>query len=343
MSYELRIGLLAAICIAVTVWGYKFLKGKNMLVASNYYYAEYNDIDELSATSPVLIRGLRVGTVSEVRLTDDMEGIIATLDIDKGLRIPKNTEALIVNTSIMGGKAVVLDVKGPCSGDDCAKRGDTLPGRVEGILESMFGDQDIEGYVQKIKAGLGDLVTDLSDSLSASASGNEFARTFFTLQQVLLNIEKITGQLGGSMSAYDQKMQSIMGNVDVLSATLAKSNVQIASAISNLDSITTDLKNAQVGTTASATIGSLDTAIANADKAIQEFEALLSNINAGEGSLGMLARDRELYENLNETSRQLSLLLQDFRMNPKRYVNVSVFGKKQKDYEVPENDPASQE
>ena len=129
MSYELRIGLLAAICIAVTVWGYKFMKGKNILNPSNYYYAEYENIDELSSTSPVLIRGLRVGTVSEVRLSEDMKRIIATLDINKGVRIPKNTEALVVNTSIMGGKAVVLDVKSRCEGDACAKRGDVLPGR----------------------------------------------------------------------------------------------------------------------------------------------------------------------------------------------------------------------
>ena len=81
MSYELRIGLLAAVCIAVTVWGYKFMKGKNLLNPTNYYYAQYEDIDELSATSPVLIRGLRVGTVAEVRLTDDMRGIIATSNI----------------------------------------------------------------------------------------------------------------------------------------------------------------------------------------------------------------------------------------------------------------------
>jgi phospholipid/cholesterol/gamma-HCH transport system substrate-binding protein len=146
MSYELRIGLLTAICIAVTVWGYKFMKGKNILNASNYYYAEYEDIDELAATSPVLIRGMQVGTVSATNLSKDMQRIVATLDIDRGIHFPKNTEALVVNTSIMGGKAIVLNVSGPCSGKDCAQRGDTLNGRVEGLFESMFGKQDVEDY-----------------------------------------------------------------------------------------------------------------------------------------------------------------------------------------------------
>src|SRR5690606_37532761 len=97
------------------------------------------NIDELSATSPVLIRGLRVGTVAEVRLGKDMQSIIAKLDINRGIRIPADAEAVIVNTSIMGGKAVVLEIKNPCSDGDCAERGDTLKGRVEGLFESMFG------------------------------------------------------------------------------------------------------------------------------------------------------------------------------------------------------------
>ncbi len=343
MSYELRIGLLAAVCIAVTIWGYKFMKGKNILNSSSYYYAEYEDIDKLSATSPVLIHGMRVGNVKEVRLSDDMKKIIVTLDINKGIHFPKNTEALIVNESIMGGKAVVLDVKGSCKGDDCAKGGDMLPGRVQGFLESMFAYQDIEGYVNKVKAGLGDIVTDISDSLSASGANNEFAKTFRALQGVLVNMDVITRQLSGSMSAYDRKMQSILDNIQTLSGTLAESNMQISSAIANLDTLSGDLKDAQIGTSAHHAINTLDSAIVNADSAIQQFKKLLTNVNNGEGSLGKLAQDKALYDNLTETSRQMSLFLQDFRLNPKRYVNVSVFGKKQKDYAVPDTDPAKKE
>ena len=106
MSYEVRIGLLAAITIAVTVWGYKFMKGKNLLRASNTYYVEYKNISQLTATSPVMIRGLRVGTVTTTKLTDNLDGVIATIDINKDIRIPKGTEAVVVSLSIMGGKAI---------------------------------------------------------------------------------------------------------------------------------------------------------------------------------------------------------------------------------------------
>lgn len=343
MSYEIRIGLLAAICIAVTVWGYKFMKGKNLLNASNYYYAEYENIDELSATSPVLIRGLRVGTVAEVRLSDDMQSIIAKLDINRGIKIPKGTEAIIMNTSIMGGKAVVLDVKEPCTGDGCAKRGDKLPGKVEGLIESLFGGQDIEGYVQKVKAGIGDIVTDVSDSIGASDAGNEFAKTFQALQMVLYNLEGITKQINGSMNVYDRKMQSLLTNVESLSANLADNNAHISSAIANLDALSGDLKDAEIGKSAQNAMQSLDETLAKADRSFTELESLLSRINSNDGTLGKLIKDKELYDNFNESSRQLSILLQDFRLNPKRYVNVSVFGKKQREYELPEDDPAENE
>lgn len=343
MSYEFRIGLLAAISIVVTVWGYKFMKGRNLLNPSNYYYAEYENIDELAATSPILIRGLRIGTVSEVRLSDDMQKIVAKLDINRGIRIPKNTEALVVNTSIMGGKAVVLNVPQPCSGDDCAKRGEMLQGRVQGLFESMFAGQDIEGYLRKIKSGVGEIVTDISDSLSASGASNEFARTFRALQHMLINMEAITKQISGSMHVYDRQMQATLGNIETLTGTLASGNAHIASAIGNLDTFSRDLKDAQIShtiATAHEAIASLDEAITKADKSFQQLEIMLGEINSGDGTLGMLIQDKALYNNFTETSRQLSLLLQDLRLNPKRYVNVSVIGRRQRDYEVPENDPA---
>jgi phospholipid/cholesterol/gamma-HCH transport system substrate-binding protein len=208
------------------------------------------------------------------------------------------------------------------------------------MLESMFADQDIPGYMQQLKSGLGDIVTDISDSLSAQGASNEFAKTFRALQEVLVNLASFTAQLSGSMSAYDRKLQSSLDNLSTFTDALAASDAQITSALANLDTITGDFKNAQLGTSLNTTMTSFDETLAKVDKSFNELEGLLKEINSGQGTLGKLSKDKELYDNLNETSAQLALLLQDFRLNPKRYVNVSVFGKKQKEYEVPEDDPA---
>jgi phospholipid/cholesterol/gamma-HCH transport system substrate-binding protein len=323
------------------------MKGKNLLNASNFYYAKYDNVDQLASTSPVLVRGLRVGSVAKVELSSDMQSIIATLDIQKGMKIPRNTEALVVNVSIMGGKAVVLDIPSPCNGNDCAERGDTLQGRVQGLFESMFGAGDVEEYVQKVKTGLGDVLGDLSDSLGMEGTTNEFAKTFQALQAVLINLEGITNQLNGSMAAYDRKTIQVLNNVESLTGNLAASNAQITSAISNANAVFADLNEANIGQTTAETMNAakdamkeVDAAIASADKSFKQLDKLITELNSKDGTLGLLINDKTMYTNLTESSRQLNLLLQDFRLNTKRYVNVSVFGKKQKEYDLPEDDPA---
>ena len=349
MSYEMRIGLLAAITIAVTVWGYKFMKGKNLLTASNTYYVEYHNVDELTATSPVLIRGLRVGTVAIVELSSDLQSVTATLDIDRGIILAKGTEALVVSTSIMGGKAVVLKTPGPCEGDDCHTPGDYLPGRVQGLFESLLGDSDIDEYVEKAKEGLHEVFGSLTDSLTSPEAASEIAKSFRDIQMILANIEGITRQLNNSMGDYDKRIISTLENVDAFTGMLAENNEEISGTLSNLRKLTDDLSEADMGnklsgimTSAEDAVGSLDATMAKADSALIQINILLADMNSGNGTMGKLLKDEELYNNLNSTAHDLDLLLQDFRLNPKRYVNVSVFGKKQKDYAIPEDDPSRQ-
>jgi len=342
MSYEIRIGLLATICIAVTIWGYKFMKGKNLLKASNSYYVEYTNVDELAETSPVLIRGLRVGSVSEIRLSRDMQTVIATLDINRGIRFPRSTEALVISTSLMGGKAVVLSVTKACT-DDCAEPGTYLKGRVQGVFESILGKSDVED----IQTRIGDIVGTIADSLTSDQASSAIAHSFQDIQAILRNLASITSQLNHSMSAYDSKLLGVLTNLESTTKILADSITGVAAAISNLNELTEEFKTAKIGSRAADAIASVDAVadslqetITNAGQTLEQLTMLLEDINAGKGTLGKLTQDDELYTRLSSTLNNLDRLLQDFRLNPKRYVNVSVFGKKQKDYVLPENDPA---
>ena len=348
MSYEMRIGLLAAIIIAVTVWGYKFMKGKNILLPSNTYYVTYTNVNDLAATSPVFIRGLKVGTVEQIELSDDLSAVTAKLDIRRGIRLAKGTEALVVSTSFMGGRAVVLDIPGPCDGESCHEPGDVLPGRVQGLFESLLGDSDFDEYWDKVKDGVGEMFGTMGDTLNEETA-SQLAVMFRDLQLILSHVEGLTGQLDQNMAAYDTRLKQSLANVEEFTGMLADNNENISNTLDNLNTLSEDLKNADLGGKAAGMVESADDAVAaleatltKADETFEELSRVLEGINNGEGSLGKLANDQELYDNLNNSMKNLDLLLQDFRLNPKRYVNVSVFGKKQKEYAVPEDDPAKQ-
>jgi phospholipid/cholesterol/gamma-HCH transport system substrate-binding protein len=218
------------------------------------------------------------------------------------------------------------------------------------MIESMLGDSDIEEYVEKIKGSISDMFGSVSDSLTNEETASNLAQSFRNIQLILANIEGITAQLDQNMGVYDTELKQSLSNVEQFTAMLAGNNEQISGTITNLNRLTEDLANAELGakvddisSSASAAVQSAEATMQKADETLAELKLLITNINEGEGTLGKLMTDEELFNNLNSTARNLDLLLQDFRLNPKRYVNVSVFGKKQKDYAVPEDDPAMQQ
>ncbi len=353
MSNELKIGILAAIAIAVTIWGYKFMKGKNLLKSSNILYVEYENVDQLTASSPIFIRGLRVGTVESVKLEDDMQTVLAVLDIDKGIRIPKNAVAEVVSTSIMGGRAIDINFDEPCTGNDCADEGDYIRGRVRGTMESVLGTDNIKGLFEDLKEGLGGLAKAVGDSLTAPGADSELAKSVKNLTSTLSNIESITAQLDNSLGNYDRRMLAIMQNVEVVSNGLATSTPQLQETLNNLNSISEDLAEADLKKTlssanrmmenAGSAVDSLQATLSSATQAVDHLATLLAKIESDDGTIGQVLNSTELYDQVLLATTNLQLLLQDFRLNPKRYVNVSFFGKKQKEYVVPGDDPAYEE
>lgn len=340
---------MAIVVIAISVWGYKFLRGKNLLKPTNNYYIRYENVDQLAETSPVLIRGMKVGTVSSVDLGDDMQSIIATIDIKRGIEIPANTVAQIVSTGLMGGKAINLQFDKACSGADCAKPGDFLTGTVRGMFDS-FLDKGENGTLAKVKETIGDILTAVGDSLTSPHADNEIAKTYQQLSLLISNLASITTTFDNSMVTYDRHLKGTLSNLETLTGALAKNQDKIAAAITHLESITKQFDEANIGTNAGAlltdaqtTIKSLDATILEANSSFTALSAVMKELQEGKGSLGKLFKDPTLYDNLSHTTKNLDLLLQDFRLNPKRYVNVSVFGSKQKDYNVPEDDPAFKE
>ena len=349
ISNEFKIGIMAIVVVSLTIWGYVFLRGRNILKSANDYYVRYENIEQLAVSSPVLIHGYPVGTVSSIRLDDDLRTIIATLDIDKGIRIPKDAEAVIISTSIMGGKAIDLRIDGACQGDECAKPGSYIEGRVQGMIEGLFGSGE-GSTMEQAKDRIGGILKAISDTLTSPDSQNEIAKTYTNLSALIRNLSSITHTLDKSMSQYDRHLQGSLRNIEAITGAFARNQDKIASAIQNMESISRQLEQAKLGETAQnanqlivdaqTTMRELNEAVAEAQVSFKNLSAIMTDLQDGDGSLGKLLKDERLYNHALATTRNLELLLQDFRLNPKRYVNVSVFGKKQKEYTVPENDPA---
>jgi phospholipid/cholesterol/gamma-HCH transport system substrate-binding protein len=287
-----------------------------------------------------------VGTVSNVELDDDLSSIIVTLTLEKGLHVPKDVVALIVSTGLMGGKAVELVVSGPCSGDQCAEPGSFLQGKMKGMFDS-FIDTSPGGTLDKVKSNIHDILKTLGDSLTSPTADNEIAKTYTDFSALMDNLAGISGTLNRSMGTYDRHLQASLKNVEIITGSLANNQDKIAQSITHLESITRQLDESKVGenasqliTNANKAVNELSATLKEADKSFTQLAAITTDIQSGQGTLGKFIKDKTLYDNLTRTSKNLDLLLQDFRLNPKRYVNVSVFGKKQKAYDVPEDDPA---
>lgn len=350
LSNETKIGLLTAISIVLLIWGYQFLKGKNILSSSQLFYVEYEDINRLKPSTPVVINGFQVGIVSDIYFTENMETIEVVLDVRDDISIPKNTIAQITSASIMGDKAITLLFDKPCKGNDCAQSGDRLKGTMKGLLGTMIGEPtEVDAYMGAVKNNLGDIVDTLKTKVMGE--GGEGDATMDDLKVIIANLKSTTSQLDRLMAASSSKLTGVLGNMDALSANLKNSNAEITGIINNFNTFSAQLKDADVGKTlakastamdgASDALTSMKTTLASADGAVKDLSAVLQKVNGTEGTLGMLMNDDKMYNDLERTIKNMDFLLQDIRLHPERYRRV--LSKKKMPYEKIESDPAFQE
>lgn len=348
MSKESRIALLAIVAIAILILGYKFIIGKSVLAKSQFFYVKYNNIDQLQVSNPVMINGYEIGSVNDIYLDPvDNTTPIVVLEIQKRIKVPKNSRAELISLGLMGGKAIQLKLNGKCE-DDCAQSGDSLIASSQSLLGSFVGEGEIDEYMTKIKTS----ASQLFDSIAGESGKQEIKKGVQNFERTLENLAQSTTQLNNLLLRNSSKLDRLISNLESVVGNIQKSNTEITNILKNVDLVTSQVQKAD----ASKTIGEFNATLVESKKAIEKLratmqsaDATLNSVNSlikkasdGDGSLARLLEDPKLYQNLSNTSRQLELLLQDLRLNPKRYVNVSVFGKKQKEYQPAENDPALQ-
>ena len=317
LSREIKTGIIVVAGIVALIFGLSYLKSSALFEKSKTFYAVYDDVGGLQPGTKVTINGFNVGNVTDIRFRDGSGKLLVTLTVTNEFEFSSNSIAELFDTGIIGGKGVqivpVLDNAPP------AKSGDTLQ--------------------SKIKPGLTELVQQKLTPLQMKVEG-----AVSNADSLLMNVNQILDdptkkQLQQTIASLNQLVKSFKTSADNLNVLLENNKMQLDSSLKNVSHITSNfsklsdsLVNADLGGTLEQFQGT-----------VGKLNSILVKIEQGEGSLGKLHKDDALYNNLAEASRELDLLLQDFRLNPKRYVNVSVFGKKQKEYTLPEDDPAEQE
>lgn len=352
-SNETKIALFAIAAIAVAIWGFKFLKGINILTTSRVFYVRYDNVDQLLTSSPVFINGLQVGMVKNLEVDkEDDKTIIATLNIDADADIHKEAMAVIRSVSLMGGKAVEIINPAPCQDGTCAESGDFLHGGSKTFLQTMVGDpKEIDLYTERLLKG----VTSIYDSIADPNDPQGLGRSLVALEKSLVNLEGLTHRLNRVLDASSAGIAATSSNAAEITKGLRGSNKDITEALANLNALSQQLKNAGFDKTTQKATGALDSVsrtlsalrltLNSTQATLSKVDTLAGNLVQGKGTIGKTLTEEELYDNIVRTSRQLHLLMQDLRLNPKRYttVKLKLFGKnKTKTYVNPLEDPAYQ-
>jgi phospholipid/cholesterol/gamma-HCH transport system substrate-binding protein len=310
ISNETKVGALTAVAITVLILGFNFLKGKDLTTSSTTIYTEFPNVKGLLVSNPVMINGLQVGKVTALKEKDkNMSGIIVTLDITKNINIPRNSVATM-SSELLGNTAVDIHLG---QGQDFLKSGDTLRSeRSLGLADKLQDKIDPAlANINKAVTSLDELIQKFNVILDPNTRGN--------LQSIIANLAASTRSLASHLDPEKGRLARSLNNVESITATFARNSGKIDSTFNNLERATSKFANAD-----------LEGAIKSLKNNMDKLEQVISKMQTKEGTLGALLNDRQLYDEIRKTNRSLNILLDDFRVNPKRYVNISVFGKKDK-------------
>lgn len=299
---EIKVGILAAICLFLLFFGFNFLKGVNIFSPTNAYHGVFYNLHGLEEQAAVYIRGHRVGQVDAIHY-DFTRDSAFTVDISirKDISLPQSTQMALVADGLLGGMAVELilptheDINGEASNREAINHGSFLPTTyVPGLVESLQGE--LLAHVDEAIQGVDSLVAELRGQVN----GNHIKST-------LNNVDRISGDLTTVSSDLKRLMNNqvprIVNNADT--------------ALANLNTIVSDVKSANLKAT-----------VARVDTAVDGINLLIADVRSQEGTLGQLLYNKSLYNHIDATVVSADSLVTDIKANPKRYINVTVFGGK---------------
>lgn len=312
-SKEIKTALLVIASISLLIWGYGYLKGKDIFSRYNTYSVYFDNVEGLTKSAAITLNGLAVGKIADIKLAANQSGKMeVSFQVDSDIPVTKSTLASLYEPGFIGGKQIMLIL----NSDDTtlAPSGYVLKGTVKSGMTELVAEklapiqQKLELFLERSTVLLTNVNSVLDDKAKADIK-NSIAELNATMQEM------------HQLSASANKL--VNDNAKNMNATMA----DIKTTSGNFAKISDSLQKADLGKT-----------VRTLESSLEKVNVLLTNLNEGKGTMGKLAKDEALYNNLQKTAKEMELLLQDVRLHPTRYVNVSLFGKKEKPYKTPGTD-----
>jgi phospholipid/cholesterol/gamma-HCH transport system substrate-binding protein len=307
---EIIIGLVTTLTIACFFYGFNFLKGKDYFSNQRKFYAVYHDIDGLVEANPLMINGYRVGTVGKIEFLPNSKGaVVVTLVMNDEIELPYNSVANVISSDLLGSKAIQILLG---SSKEFAKNGDTLVSAQEDNLKQAV-NKTIEPLQKKAQS----LISSLDSVLvTVQAVFNESTRknlqnSFQSIKDAISSLEITSYRLDTMVVSEKVKISSILTKINILATSLASNSDKLSNVINNFSAISDSIAKSN-----------LKQAINNADVALNQAAIIMTKVNSGQGTLGLLVNNDSLYRKLDKSSEDLDKLLKDLRLHPNRYINI---------------------
>ncbi len=311
LSREVKTGILVLSGILLFIFGYNFLKNSSLLETDRIFYVKYENVAGLKPSAPVTINGLEVGQVKSIDFLNKKGGLLVKFSVEKDFEFSKSSVVQIYSSGLIGGNNLgILPVI-----DDAAKAksGDTLTGEIQTGMIAGLMDKfvPLETSLKQTLAKLDTVLIGVNDIMDEETKAN-LRSSISNLNATMASFNGVSRDMKSLLSTNKDKLNSTFANLDITAENFAKLSDSLA-----------QLETGELIRNMEATIGKLNN--------------IAEGIENGEGSVGKLLKDDKLYNNLTGASKQMAQLLEDMKLNPKRYVHFSLFGKRPKQYTAPQD------
>ena len=308
LSREIKTAILVIAAILLFIWGYSFLKGRDLFTNYKTIYVVYDNVEGLATSSPVTINGKTIGKVNSINLNEKFKSVVE-MQIDGDYKIAKSSIAELYAPSPIGGKQLAIIPN--LNDSNLIINGDYLKASSKLGLTDELASQlvPLKAKIEMLLDNANSMLVNVNQVLDAKSKEN-LRSSLANLNEVLLEFKGASKNVNSMLADNKSKISTTMTNFEKTSANFSK--------------VSDSLAKLELGKT-----------VKNLEKTLVTVDKLMSDIQSGKGTMGKLLTDESLYKNFNKTSKELEMLLQDLRLQPTRYVNVSLFGKKNKPYVAP--------